>query len=86
MEPRAGSIVRGDGDRGGLVVARAAGGVRFANHFVVEVGYGAYALGGSVDSGRLEEMKTDRMPGEPQEAISGGEARGLIDISLGVTL
>lgn len=76
----------GSGDIGGLVVARGAAGFRVARHVVFEVGYSAFALGGSVHRERLQRMRdgTMRELVEPDEVISAGEARGLIDASLGL--
>jgi hypothetical protein len=76
----------GSGDVGGLVSVRAAAGVRFAKHFVFELGYSAFALGGSVNNARLDAMVAARMPPASfDEVISAGEAQGLFDVSLAVT-
>jgi hypothetical protein len=77
----------GDGDVGGLFMLRAAAGARLAKHLVIEVGYGAFALGGSINSGRLDGMTAGNemtLPA-PDSVISAGEARGLVDASLGLT-
>jgi hypothetical protein len=79
-----------DGEIGGLVVARAAVGARLVRRIAVEVGYGAFVLGGVVDHGRLDQaMAYDPRgaapPPRPDEAVSGGEQRGLVDVSVGVT-
>jgi hypothetical protein len=77
----------GTGDVGGLFTLRAAGGVRLSR-FVVEVGYSAFALGGSINRSRLADMTEDDVMMElpaPTSIISAGEARGLVDVSLGVT-
>ncbi len=46
----------GAGDVGGLLTLRVAIGARFANRVVVELGYSAFALGGTVNNERLEQM------------------------------
>ena len=75
----------GEGDIGGLVTARAAGGVRLARHIVVEVGYSAFALGGTIHLDRLEEMVTGAAEViEPDRVLAAGHARGLVDVGLGV--
>ncbi len=76
----------GQGDIGGLVTLRAAAGLRVARHVIVEVGYGAFALGGSINNERLADMMDDPRAMElvrPDQVISGGEARGIVDASLG---
>lgn len=77
----------GEGDVGGLLTVRAAVGARFAQRFVVEVGYSAFALGGTVNSDRLDRMTlTEEMQlPEPESVISAGEGRGLFDVSAGVS-
>ena len=76
----------GSGDVGGLVAVRAAAGARIASRFVIELGYSAFALGGTVNNDRLESMSITAEDMErPDEVISAGEARGLVDVSLGVT-
>lgn len=78
-----------DGELGGLLAARVATGVRLARRMTVEVGYGVAALGGTVERGRLDTM-TDydprgaAPPPHPTEALSGGEQRGMVDVSVGV--
>lgn len=76
----------GSGDIGGFVTARGAAGFRIARHFVFEVGYSAFALGGSFNNERLQRMNdgTMRELVQPDEVIAAGEARGLIDASLGL--
>jgi hypothetical protein len=75
----------GTGDVGGLVVLRAAAGLRIARHIVVEVGYSAFALGGSINSERLDNMTAaDAMQLQPDDVISAGEARGIVDASVGL--
>lgn len=74
----------GDGDIGALVTARAAGGMRIARHIVFEVGYNAFVLGGSYNKGRLDQMMDTMQLGEPKQVVSAGEARGIVDASLGL--
>lgn len=74
----------GDGDIGALVTARAAGGVRVAQHIMFEVGYNAYVLGGTYNKQRLNEMMDTMRLGQPREVVSAGEARGIVDASLGL--
>lgn len=76
----------GSGDIGGLVAARAAVGARIARHLVIEVGYNAFVLGGSINSGRLADMADPAAMQrvQPDEAISAGEARGIVDASVGL--
>jgi hypothetical protein len=78
-----------DGELGALLTARIAGGVRFGRRATLEVGYGAFVLGGLIDRGRIRTMEQydprgAAPPPEPTEAIAGGEQRGLVDISVGV--
>lgn len=75
----------GTGDIGGLVSARAAAGLRLARHLVIEVGYNAFVLGGSVNSERLADMADGNVMQfvQPTDVISAGEARGIVDASLG---
>lgn len=77
----------GDGDVGGLVTARAALGARFASRVVAELGYSAFALGGTYNGDRLDEMTLgeDMQLPPPSSVISAGEARGLLDVSVGLT-
>lgn len=73
----------GDGDVGGLLAARAAAGLRFS-HVVLEVGYNAFALGGSIDQAQIDAMiAARRLPST--DAVSAGEASGIVDVSVGVT-
>jgi len=74
----------GDGDIGALLSARAAGGVRIAKHIVFEVGYNAFVLGGSYNNDRLDEMMDGMRLVEPRKVVSAGEARGIVDASLGL--
>jgi hypothetical protein len=77
----------GSGDIGGLVAVRAAGGLRFSRHIVVEIGYSAFALGGTFNRERLATMTDPNAmmkPADLGQAISGGEARGLVDASVGL--
>jgi hypothetical protein len=79
----------GSGDVGGLVSVRGAAGMRIGRRLVIELGYSAFALGGSVNEGRLENMPNmtiaEMQSLQPEEVLSAGEARGLVDLSLGVT-
>lgn len=75
----------GPGDKGGLITARVALGARVAKHVMIEVGYNAFALGGTVNEERLTNMaETVAMPPEPGDVVSAGEATGIFDASLGV--
>ena len=74
----------GPGDRGGLVMARVAAGLRLAQHLVVEVGYNAFALGGTVNQERLANMSTGEPLPAPNDVVAAGEAHGIVDASLGV--
>ena len=73
----------GPGDIGALVTLRVAIGARVAKHVMFEVGYNAYALGGNVNADRIADMAEARMLGEPDKAVSAGEARGIVDASVG---
>lgn len=75
----------GTGDVGGLLTVRGVIGARFANRVSAEVGYSAFALGGSVNNAKLEGMMTGEALPEPATALSAGEARGLVDVSVGVS-
>lgn len=78
----------GDGDLGGLLAARAALGARLGGHFLIEVGYSALVLGGTINRDRLDAMTapsaTGRLP-VPGDALAAGEGHGLVDVGLGVT-
>jgi hypothetical protein len=76
----------GVGDIGGLVSARVALGVRISS-LVVEVGYNAFVIGGSVNNERLANMDAAAAMrlADTDEVISAGEARGIVDASVGVT-
>jgi hypothetical protein len=78
-----------DGELGALVTARLAGGIRFGRRATLEVGYGAFVLGGLIDRGRIRTMEDydpsgAAPPPAPTDAIAGGEQRGLIDVSFGL--
>jgi hypothetical protein len=80
-----------DGELGGLLTARAAIGVRVQRRVTVEVGYGAFVLGGLVDRGQIKDRsdydpRDDAPPPSPETAIAGGEQRGLVDVSIGLAL
>jgi hypothetical protein len=77
----------GSGDRGGLITARAAVGARISRRFLAEVGYSAFAFGGSVNTSKLDSMNVNAstpLP-EPSSVITAGEARNLVDVSLGLS-
>lgn len=75
----------GPGDVGGLVAVRGAAGVRIASRFLVELGYSAFALGGNVNKERLDNMSLSVADMQaPDRVVAAGEARGLVDFSLGV--
>lgn len=75
----------GEGDVGGLVIARLAFGARLAERLLVEVGYSPFVLGGNVNQTRLDDMRSGAMPTELDGAISAGEAHGLLDVSMGLS-
>lgn len=77
-----------DGELGALFTARVAGGVRFGRRATLEIGYGAFVLGGLIDRGRIRTMEDydprgSAPPPAPTDAVAGGEQRGLIDVSFG---
>lgn len=79
----------GSGDVGALVSLRVAGGLRIAERVVIEAGYGAFVLGGVVESARLRDLDgiepaADTPLPEPNSVVAAGEARGLVDLSVGV--
>jgi hypothetical protein len=75
----------GAGGIGGLLALRAAGGFRILRHIVVEAGYGI-SLGGVVDLDPLLEYvpSASSPPPSPTSVIVAGEARGVVDVSIGV--
>jgi hypothetical protein len=80
-----------DSEAGLIVSTRVAGGIRFGRRVTVEVGYGAYTVGGLVDRDELDTMRGydprgNEPPPRPESAIAGGEQRGAVDISLGLAL
>lgn len=75
----------GTGDVGGLLTVRGVVGARFANRVIAEIGYSAFALGGTVNNDRLEDMMTGDVLPELATVLSVGEARGLVDVSVGVS-
>ncbi len=82
--------IGGAGEIGGLVTARVAVGVR-VGRASLEIGYGAFVMGALVDRGRLNTMtdydpRGDAPPPRPETAIAGGEQRGMVDLSLGLSL
>lgn len=77
-----------DGELGALLTARGAAGLRVGRRVTIEVGY-AVALGALVDRARIRGMEdydpsASAPPPLPDEAIAGGEQRGLVDVSVGV--
>ena len=83
--------MRLDGEFGMLFGARLAGGMRIGRRFNIEVGYGAYAIGGLVDRDQLDTMREydprgSEPPPRPDPALSGGEQRGAFDLSLGLAI
>lgn len=77
----------GTGDVGGLVSLRAAAGVRLSERVAIEAGYGAFVLGGVVDMDEIEAYESLREttpPDEPNDVVAAGEARGVLDLSVGV--
>ena len=75
----------GPGDIGALVTLRAAAGLRLARHVMFEVGYNAYTLGGNINPDRIANMAETMTLGEPDKAVSAGEAHGILDASVGFT-
>jgi hypothetical protein len=75
----------GEGDIGALVVARLAVGARIADRFLVELGYNAFVLGGTVNKTKLDDMRNGEQAPELDSAIAAGEARGLVDVSVGLS-
>ena len=75
----------GDGDRGALLTARAAIGARVAKHVLAEVGYSAYAIGGTVNTTKLDEMSGAAPLPDPATVVTAGSARNFLDVSFGVT-
>ena len=73
-------------DIGGLVSARAAGGVRISERIVVEAGYGAYMIGGVIDNDVYADYtpSPDAPPPSPREVVAAGEGTGVVDLSVGV--
>lgn len=83
--------LRVDGELGALFGARFAGGLRVGRRVTVEIGYNAYAIGGLVDKDQLDTMRAydprgNEPPPRPESALSGGEQRGAVDLSLGLAL
>jgi hypothetical protein len=75
----------GPGDKGGLLTARVAIGARVARHVMIELGYNAFALGGTVNEERLANMgEVVAMPPAPSDVVAAGEANGIFDASVGV--
>ena len=73
-------------DTGGLLTARIAAGLRLS-HALVELGYNAFALGGTVDSAKLDAMNApsrNAPPPRPESAVTAGQSSGLVDLSVGL--
>jgi hypothetical protein len=71
-------------DLGALLSARLALGVRFS-HALVEVGYNAATLGGTVDSSQLAMPTATRPPPRPDAAVAAGQSSRIVDVSVGVS-
>ncbi len=71
---------------GALVTARAAGGVRLSQHIVLEAGVNAFMLGGVMDSNSYTDYRPapNTPPPPPSEVVAAGEARNVVDLSVGV--
>lgn len=74
---------------GALLGARLAGGVRFARYMTVELGFTPIALGGVVDTDKINELEAMRtLPAtlpNPNSVVSAGDTSGMVDVSVGVT-
>lgn len=77
---------RDGADVGALVTARAAGGVRISERVVVEAGYGAFMIGGVVDRDGIADYVAAPVgpPPSPRDVVAAGEARNVVDLSVGV--
>ena len=76
----------GSGDRGALLAARGAVGAKLGKGFLVELGWSAFAVGGSVDRARVEQMIDARelpTPKTAQEAVVAGDGSSVVDVSVG---
>ena len=69
---------------GGLVSARAAGGVRISERISVEAGYSAFALGGVVDLEAIDNDPRMSTPPSSRSVVIAGDASGLVNLSVGV--
>jgi hypothetical protein len=76
----------GDGDIGGLLIARGALGARVGRHVTFELGVSPFAVGGTINNQRIADLEAMReMPEQPDDLLAAGESRGLVDVSVGVT-
>jgi hypothetical protein len=77
---------RNGSDVGALISARAAGGVRIFERVVVEAGYGAFVLGGVIDIDPFADYvpTPDNPPPALRDAVAAGQAKGVIDVSVGL--
>lgn len=77
----------GNGDRGALFAGRAVMGARIARLVLAEVGYSAFAFGGTVNTSKLDAMDIDRdtpLP-EPSSVIMAGTSSSIVDVSVGLS-
>lgn len=81
----ASKLDRDGADVGALVTARAALGARISERVVVEAGYGAFMIGGVVDRDGIDEYiaAPEGPPPNPREVVAAGEARNVLDLSVG---
>jgi hypothetical protein len=83
-------LTHDSGASGVLTEARIALGVRFGTRVDLEIGYGAFVLGGVVDTDRLSEMDDydprTGPPPVPNEVLRGGAQQGRLDLSFGLRL
>jgi hypothetical protein len=80
-----------DGESGGLVTLRVAGGARIGRRIAVELGVGLYLLGGVYNGAELRSMSSYDPRGNaplpaPDRAVAGGVQSGMIDVSVGFVL
>jgi hypothetical protein len=71
-------------DLGALLSARLALGLRFS-HALVELGYNAATLGGTVDSSQLSMPPASRQLPRPDAAVAAGESSRIVDVSVGLS-
>ncbi len=79
----AGWLDRDSNGVGMLASARVACGLRIHEHFLVEAGYSAFVLGGVLDTPRLDRLGPDAPLPWPHDMIAAGEARNVVDLSIG---